>query len=234
MAFIDRLNDLEQRSLSELIKAHDYFVDTRQAWNFVLLAARQGKGFSVRNMTTNTTTTPDQLVEKARNYSTHLIAEATFCQFIEIFEGFFFDLLRIWLMNDPRSLGPHQVTLKEVLDAENIDDVVLHVVNKTLNELSYKRPRDWFDFLKVRTGIDGIDPREIEEIAEAKATRDILVHNRKIVNDIYVSKAGQSARFASGETIDVPDQYHSKRWNLLRDSVKRLVSKGIEIAQEMQ
>lgn len=232
MVFLDLLEELERRSLRELIQAHDYFVDTRQAWKFVLLAANRGQAFSVRNMTTNTTTTPDQLAEKARNYSTHLIAEATFCQFIETFDGFCFDLMRIWLMNDPRSIGSHQVTLKEVLEAERTEDIVLHVVNKTLNELSYKRPKDWFDFLKVRTSIDVLSIQEIERFAEAKATRDILIHNRKIANQTYVSKAGKAARFVSGETVEVSDQYHATTWNLLQELIKKLVSKGIELAQK--
>jgi hypothetical protein len=39
-------------------------------------------------------------------------------------------------MNDPRSVGAHQVTWREVLDAEKTEDLVLRVVNTTVNELS--------------------------------------------------------------------------------------------------
>lgn len=43
------------------------------------------------------------------------LAEATFQQFVAIFENFFFDLLRLWLLAYPRSLADKELRFKDVL-----------------------------------------------------------------------------------------------------------------------
>ena len=60
---------------------------------------------------------------------------------------------------------------------------------------------------------------EIEKFAEAKASRDVLVHNRGIANKIYESKAGALARYKAEERIEIPGDYHKDRWQLIRKMV---------------
>lgn len=57
---------------------------------------------------------------------------------------------------------------------------------------------------------------EIERITEAKASRDVLIHNRGVASKTYVSKAGRFARYQEGEILDVPESYHRDMWELLR------------------
>lgn len=56
---------------------------------------------------------------------------------------------------------------------------------------------------------------EIKEYAEAKASRDVLVHGRGFANNIYESKAGTLARYKAGERIDIPGDYHKGTWKLI-------------------
>lgn len=51
------------------------------------------------------------------------LAEATFQQFIAIFENYFFDLLRLWLMAYPQSLVGKKVDFKAILDAPDKDAI---------------------------------------------------------------------------------------------------------------
>ncbi len=60
---------------------------------------------------------------------------------------------------------------------------------------------------------------EIDRIAEAKATRDVLVHNRGMASRVYESKAGKLARFTDGHKIDISEDYHRHTWELIRKTV---------------
>lgn len=62
-------------------------------------------------------------------------------------------------------------------------------------------------------------PDEINRIAEAKASRDVLVHNCGVASKTYESKAGRLARHEEGHRIDIPEHYHRQTWELLRKVV---------------
>jgi hypothetical protein len=69
--------------------------------------------------------TPTDLADKAVRYMAEQLAEATFQQFIAIFENFCFDLLRLWLLAYPRNLIGKKVDFKAVLDAPDKDAIIL-------------------------------------------------------------------------------------------------------------
>src|SRR5689334_5082921 len=116
MALADEIKSLRDRVLSELNAAHDYYTDTRIAWDIVRRAIADGRTFSIRNMTTGTVTTQVELAGKSRGYVAEQLAEATFQQFISIFENYFFELVRLWLTAYPKSLSGKKVDFEDVLD----------------------------------------------------------------------------------------------------------------------
>ncbi len=67
---------------------------------------------------------------------------------------------------------------------------------------------DWFAYFEKLAKLGCPTAGEIEHLAEIKASRDILVHNKGIVNATYVSKAGSRARFRDGERLEIPERYH--------------------------
>src|SRR5438874_13143330 len=101
-------------------------------------------------MSTGTVTSQVELASKARGYVTEQLAETTFQQFVSIFENYFFDLLRLWLMAYPQNLIGKKVDFKAVLDAPDKDSIALLVVNKELNEVLYERPTGWFEYLEAK------------------------------------------------------------------------------------
>src|SRR5438105_4322045 len=117
MALADNIRALRDRVLSDLTAAHDYYADTITAWRIVKAVVRAGRRFSVRNGATGTTTTQTDLVNKAPAYVDEQLTEATFQQFLSIFENYFFDLLRFWLVAYPQNLSGKKVDFKLVLDA---------------------------------------------------------------------------------------------------------------------
>jgi hypothetical protein len=215
MALVDEIRELRDRALAELTAAHDYYTDTKTAWQVVHKYIRLGNTFTSTSTTTGTVTQESQLAAKARGYVTVYLAEATFQQFVAVFENFFVDFLRAWLMAFPRSLGDKELRFRDVLDAQDLEAVKLGVVNKALNEITYERPKEWFAYLDSRVQLGCPSKLEIERIGEAKASRDILAHNRGIANKIYESKAGTLARFKDCQQLDIPEVYHQEVWTLV-------------------
>ena len=76
-----------------------------------------------------------------------------------------------------------------------------------MDSLKYKRPADWFKDLNDRVNLNRLAAEQIERLAEIKASRDILVHNRRIVNETYCDKAGTRARYAVGQRLKIQEPY---------------------------
>lgn len=104
---------------------------------------------------------------------------------------------------------------KAILDEPDRDALILSVINKELNEVLYERPTAWFAYLEERLKLGCPTTDEIARIAEAKASRDMLVHNRGVAGKNYAAKAGALARYSIGQQIDLPEPYHRAVWELL-------------------
>jgi hypothetical protein len=219
MALPEDLRGLRDQTITELTAAHDYYTDTRVAWGLVRRAIASGQRFRFSNRVTGTQSTAADLNARIDGYVSEQLTQATFQQFISTFETFFFDFLRLWLLAYPRSLGRRQLEFKDILDAPDKDAITLLVVNKELNELLYERPAAWFAYLEDKAKLGCPTATEVEQIAEAKASRDVLVHNGGVAGKVYVAKAGKLARYKEGEKIDIPEPYHRQTWELLRKVV---------------
>ena len=227
MALSDDIVALRGQVLADLTSAHDYYEDTKLAWSIVRDMIAAGEAIVSRNKTTGTVTNEVELAVKSRGYVTEQLAEATFQQFISIFENFYFDLLRLWLTAYPQSLGKKTVDFKTILEMPDKDAMIGAVVRDELNKVLYERPAKWFSYLEDLAKLDCPAPEEIERIAEAKASRDVLVHNKRTANKIYEAKEGKIARFHEGERLRIPDDYHRETWELIRKLVADLSDAAI-------
>jgi hypothetical protein len=219
MALADDIRALHDRSVADLTSAHDYYADTKAAWRLVRKLIAAGNTIMVRNLTTGTVTTRAELAIKARGYVAEQLADATFQQFISIFECFYVDVLGLWLTAHPQSLGKKTVDFKTVLELPDKDAIAQLVIRREVNEVLYDRPTAWFAYLEEKVKLGCPTASEIERIAEAKASRDLLVHSNGIANKAYESKAGNLARFHDGEKINIPEHYHRETWELIRKVV---------------
>ncbi len=219
MPLADDIRALLDRVLTDLNAAYDYYTDTIIAWDIANQAIAAGHVLSIQNRVTGTMTTQDNLAAKGRGYVAEQLVEATFQQFISIFENFFFDILRLWLLAYPQSLGQKKLDFQAVLDSPDKDAITLLIVNKEVNDIAYDRPAGWFKYFDDKVKLGCPVPDEIDQIAEAKASRDTLVHNRGVANKIYESKAGKLARYQPGQRIDIPEHYHRATWELVRKVV---------------
>lgn len=219
MALSEDILKLRDQTLADPNAAHDYYTDTKIAWRIVHEYVDAGHTFTSRNMVTGTETTHVQLAGKAPAYISGHLAEATFQQFIAIFESFFFDVLRLWLRRYPGSLIGRKVDFRTILRAADKSEIIASVINRNLDKLLYKRPLLWFQYLNDKAKLGCPTADEVDQLAEAKATRDVLVHNQGIAGSIYESKAGKLTRCKSGDRIDVPGPHHRETWQLIRKIV---------------
>jgi hypothetical protein len=89
------------------------------------------------------------------------------------------------------------------------------------------RPAAWFRYLNDRVKLGCPTDEPIERLTEAKASRDILAHNRGLVNETYIQEAGARARYAVGQRLEIPEPYLRDTWQLIRDIVGGLATAAI-------
>jgi len=217
------ITTIRDRALTELNAAHDYYADTKIAWQLVERLIAGGRKLRIRNKTTGTVTTEAELTGRVRGYVAERLAEATFQTFLAVFEAFLGDLLRARLRAEPKYLMPTEpVDFPTIHAAPDKAAVIDFVVERKVQGLFYKRPADWLKFADDKLGLGCPTADEVERLAEAKATRDVLIHNRGVANEVYVDKSGRRARFRVGDRVDVPEPYHREVWELLRKVVAEL------------
>lgn len=128
-------------------------------------------------------------------------------RFVSSLEDFLLNLFRIWLLEFPGILSLKTLTLRDVLDLDDKGAIIARFVENEVRGLGYKRPEEWFQEINKHARLGCPSEDEMQVVCEIKATRDILTHNRGIVNHVYRLKSGPLARFDEGETIDIPDDY---------------------------
>lgn len=102
------------------------------------------------------------------------------------------------------------VALKSILEASSLDDVIESIIQKKVANLFYASPNDYLQYLKNVLDISIVES-DFYNYVEVKATRDLIVHNNKKVNDIYIKKAGDYARVTNTcQMIPVNKTYYEK------------------------
>ena len=222
MPLADDIRALRDRTLAELNAAFDYYYHSEVAWGLANHAFSTNPLQPYHNPTTGTTATGADLGALSAGYINRQLIEATFQQFLSVFEVFVGDLLRLWLTPHPRAIGGKTVELKDALDAGDLPTLVARLVDHEVAEVTYKSPRTVFQYIERRIGLPLPTAAEIDRLAEAKATRDVLAHNRGAVDAGYRTKAGALARFTVGRRIDLPKPYHRRTWELVAKLVADL------------
>jgi hypothetical protein len=224
MAVTDEIAVVRDRTLSGLTAAIDFLDHNLVVWRSFADSVAAGHTLDFTNTTTGTRTNQNDLVRLSDPYTNDYLLPFTFQRILALFETFFFDLLRVLLRHEPRRLSKKTVEFGTILAAPNRDVLILSVVDRELNEVKYRKVAEWFEFLEstVRLGCPAVD--EIEQLAEMKASRDILEHNAGEINEVYLAKAGARARYKVGERLEIPDPYLRTCWTLLRKIVEDVVT----------
>ncbi|WP_375586061.1 hypothetical protein [Cyclobacterium xiamenense] len=152
---------------------------------------------------------------------------------ISLTENYLEEIIRIVLQKHPGKLSvdidsktkkeaqeEKKVDFKDVLSATSLDDLYNQIINQKLHKLFYASPADYFKYLGSIIQIK-LDEDLIADYIEVKATRDLLVHNKGKVNQIYVEKAGIKARATdTRQNIPVNEEYFLNAMGTLKKIVR--------------
>lgn len=203
------------RARAELVAAHDYYSYSESLWDRVRQEAATDPTVARHNPITGTTTAGPDLAALADWYTKRHLPEMTLQHFLSVFEVFVADLLRLWLTAFPKSIASKVLTVGELLEAGDVPTLLSQKIDHELAEVTYKSPRKVFEYVEKRTGVPVPAAADLDRLAEAKATRDVLVHTSGVVDAGYLTKAGALARAVVGERIEIPKPYHRGVWELV-------------------
>lgn len=192
---------------------------------FILGHSQYGGAAGMSDQEVNFSDLPNHFAAAKTKYFFSLVHQ----QQVALFESLFFDLIRILLLDKPVRLSKNkQVDYETVFCSENKEEIIWKLIDRELNEIKYKKVAEWFGYLRNIVGIPEIEAQQLEKLAEAKATRDILVHNSGIINQMYLSKSGGEARFEIGQEIDVSGDYTRDVWRLFVELLVTIIDSLIQ------
>lgn len=172
----------------------------------------------------------DAIVKKLESYESGFLPQLSFQHAVTVFESWLFDILRHLLANRNRLNKKRKIEISEIIACNTMEELIAGVIEAELNEIKYKKPTEWFDYLRAFVGITAPTQNQIDSISEIKASRDILVHNDGFVNPIYLSKAGSFARGIDGGKLSFDHQYVFDSWQCLNTVIKET---GQQIASKL-
>jgi len=157
---------------------------------------------------------PEQVKLIIQNAFNEDLLFSVFTFVVAQFEGFLSDVIKSFLKYDTRRIKTNiqginhnrKIDISEIIDSENKDCIIDLIIEKELIAIFYASPQKLKEYLEKALGVEVEEPFWTNWI-EFKATRDLIVHNHGLINEVYLQKVGDNARGASGEKIKVDINY---------------------------
>lgn len=150
----------------------------------------------------------ESIRHRKANNEDRIILEGLLVLAVSTFEIFISDTLRIFLRNFPEKLDStiEKISKEDLLEGSLLDSII----ETKIISISYKNLSDIFTYFYKITGIDknAISVELFENLLEIKATRNLILHNNLIVNDIYINCAGKKLRESKiGNRLTIDQTY---------------------------
>ena len=227
MALADDIQGLADRILRELDYARDYNRNTKRAWRLIQKLVADGGTFDFEGLTSVLHTGEDAIKALSQRYIKDDLASATLEKLVALLEDYLLNLRRLWLRQDLGFLNKKQMALAEIRGLPNKDAIVDRFIEKELRDFAYDRPSQWFERMEESVKLGCPNRDEIGAIAEIKATRDVIIHNRGIANWTYCDKAGSHSRYSVGQSVEIPDDYQEVSWALIKKIIGDMTKAAI-------
>lgn len=172
-----------------------------------------------------------RILELLEEAVTRRLYEQSLIMAVALTEDYLQKTLRTVLLWHPHKLGTNiagmpvskQVSLDDVLAAQNIRQLTSRIVEKQLVSLFHESPTRYFQYIEKVLSVS-IDKQLKEDFIELKATRDLVVHNSGVVNELYVHKAGKKARADVGEPIPIDSKYFAAATKCMKRLIQAVYS----------
>lgn len=232
------------KRVGELRIAHQRALNDLYIWSSFARAALESakadeqflnqKRFKVPSKTKNKEVdrSADDLKQIASRAVDREIFYAVFVYAVAQVEAFLNDVLTLLLQSDRRRLKTRihginhtkSIDVDELIDAATHDQLIDRLIKKELGQVFYAAPKSQLEYYEKVTGAK-LDETLAKQWFEAKATRDIIVHNSGIANDTYLKKAGDLQRAEDGEQIPVDAQYFADTLKIMKSLIGKISSK---------
>ncbi len=97
-------------------------------------------------------------------------------------------------------------------------------IEKAITDFTFLPPYKQFEYLDKFLGDDAHKKDIKKQILEAKATRDLFVHNDGAINQRYINKSGSLRRGKVGENISCDLRYFTESLSTIKSSIGQISS----------
>lgn len=140
----------------------------------------------------------DYYLEQSKKQSIELITmkkhmdmfkEVLYVRNVENYVNYLAGIMHQIFIAKPMTLrSSENITLAEALSQETINDLVLFVAERKVNQLSYLSLTDLSDYFNNRFGLSLADKTDLQNLFVAVEIRNLFVHNRCIINNRYINR----------------------------------------------
>ncbi|MEY9185337.1 hypothetical protein ABIG06_006836 [Bradyrhizobium sp. USDA 326] len=144
-----------------------------------------------------------------------MVQEILLSRIVESFNHYVSAILSEVFLRRPEMLSAEgQIKVAKILELRTFDEIVRHLVDKKLHELSYSSLSDVRAFIKERTKIDLYRSEDQFKLVQlASEVRNLIAHNDCKINDVFLRRTGATTADLplreSGKYIIRDDWLHS-------------------------
>lgn len=157
--------------------------------------------------------TDAQVMEIYDQYLAAGLYEAFLVSTLSRFESFLADVLTAFFLAYPMRITQRvqgipacpQMSAADVINAEDKDQLMSVMVAEHMEQVFRQRPSDYMKYVVEIVGVK--DDKSFLDYYEVAATRDLVVHNSGLINELYIQKAGKKARGDIGDRLTVDKKY---------------------------
>lgn len=134
-----------------------------------------------------------------------ICSENTFKNFVSILEDYLKEVLLFLFNSEPEKVfhKDGSIKLNELLRYESIEQIKDHLIEKKVIDVSYNSLAEMIRYIEDVFKIKfEIDPDIIQALKEITNIRNILVHNKGVVNELFLEKQNGKESFFFEESYE--------------------------------
>ena len=228
------LEELQKEYVNQLYELYDTFKITQYALAFTSrsidkLITPESLKLSLRFTQTNQPFSEGDYKKKVVEFGGKKFTAYLIVNLVTIAEEFLFDLI-LWLLENinPRpAFIKKEFDMERIFQADSLTSLKQELFEEEIEKLKYKKPGEWFVYLGKIINIK-LPEEKIKKFAETKASRDLFIHNKSIVNSIYLDKSKERARADLGESIPFNSDYFFQSYKNIESLIKEIIASLIE------
>ncbi len=157
------------------------------------------------------------------------IRELMLSRGVDNYLAYISELLFLIFKSKPEMLKSNeQITIETILHHSSMDDLLITIAEKKVHELSYQGLKELALYLKSKFGLILFQSQaEILKAIEIIEIRNLIIHNRGVINNIYLKKT-KSKNYEIGQKLDLSIETIQDYLNFLANSVQEIDSAAID------